>query len=396
MANTLKFGNGEWYGKKDTILAYNDENDNYKPLPFDFSRNSSATVINKDGLIEAVSSGQPRIDYKDDTKGALLLEPQRSNLVTYSEDLEKTTATWWNSRGRVTIENNSILSPNGSISGVKITPTNENNAHYIRHGGSEYTDGVNRTFSVFLKAGNDEKNIKIQNLTSNVIVKFNSNGELSYVESSTSEYSIKEYNDGWYRVSISRSDNTAAYRYTGIIASNDQDGTSYFYIYGAQLEQGSYATSYIPTSGSAVTRVAESSLQGGFQDKNIFGTTQGSAVFELKWDLAGYVFDFKDSSSVRIRIFKSTSTWTIRDFIGAAWVNTGFTKYDNVKTKIGFKWNGTEFSTFQDGVKSSIVGTFASNMAIESITTNKLNNTSNMQYYNTALTDQELIALTTI
>ena len=86
MANTLKFGNGEWYGKKDTILAYNDENYNYKPLPFDFSRDSSATVINKDGLIETVGSGEPRIDYKDDSKGALLLEPQRTNLLPYSED----------------------------------------------------------------------------------------------------------------------------------------------------------------------------------------------------------------------------------------------------------------------------------------------------------------------
>ena len=82
MANTLKFGNGEWYGKKDTILAYNDENNNYKPLPFDFSRGSSATVINKDGLIETVGSGEPRIDYKDNTKGALLLEPSRTNLFT--------------------------------------------------------------------------------------------------------------------------------------------------------------------------------------------------------------------------------------------------------------------------------------------------------------------------
>ena len=36
--NTLKFGNGEWYGKKDTILAYNDENSNFKPLPFRFDR----------------------------------------------------------------------------------------------------------------------------------------------------------------------------------------------------------------------------------------------------------------------------------------------------------------------------------------------------------------------
>ena len=47
---------------------------------------SSATVINKDGLIETVGSGEPRIDYKDDSKGALLLEPSRTNCITYSED----------------------------------------------------------------------------------------------------------------------------------------------------------------------------------------------------------------------------------------------------------------------------------------------------------------------
>ena len=45
--NTLKFGNGEWYGKKDTILAYNDENSNFKPLPFSFDRDTSATRLIK-------------------------------------------------------------------------------------------------------------------------------------------------------------------------------------------------------------------------------------------------------------------------------------------------------------------------------------------------------------
>ena len=48
--NTLKFGNGEWYGKEDTILAYNSENNNYKPLPFTFERASTATRVNKEGL----------------------------------------------------------------------------------------------------------------------------------------------------------------------------------------------------------------------------------------------------------------------------------------------------------------------------------------------------------
>ena len=82
MANTLELGNGKWATGKDTVLAFNDENNNFKPLPFSFSRASSCTVVNKDGLIETVGSGEPRIDFKDNTKGALLLEPTRSNVIT--------------------------------------------------------------------------------------------------------------------------------------------------------------------------------------------------------------------------------------------------------------------------------------------------------------------------
>ena len=51
MAQTLKFGNGTWATKKGSTLAYNDENGNYKPLPFNFTRATSATRVNKQGLI---------------------------------------------------------------------------------------------------------------------------------------------------------------------------------------------------------------------------------------------------------------------------------------------------------------------------------------------------------
>ena len=85
MAETLKLGNGIWATKENSLLSYNDENGNYKPLPFDFTRASSATVVNKAGLIETVQSGIPRIDFLGNTNGALLLEPQRTNLITQSE-----------------------------------------------------------------------------------------------------------------------------------------------------------------------------------------------------------------------------------------------------------------------------------------------------------------------
>tara|TARA_R100000541_G_C1892116_1_gene83625 strand:- start:50 stop:1693 length:1644 start_codon:yes stop_codon:yes gene_type:complete len=84
MANTLKFGNGNWATKNGSTLAYNDES-GFNPLPFDFTRASSATVVNKNGLIETVATGIPRIDFHGNTKGAMLLEPSRTNLITQSE-----------------------------------------------------------------------------------------------------------------------------------------------------------------------------------------------------------------------------------------------------------------------------------------------------------------------
>ena len=80
MANTLNLGDGNWATREDSLLGYNLENNNFKPLPFDFTRSSSATRINKNGLIERINREKPRIDFLGNTKGALLLEPQRTNL----------------------------------------------------------------------------------------------------------------------------------------------------------------------------------------------------------------------------------------------------------------------------------------------------------------------------
>jgi hypothetical protein len=85
MSETLNLGAGNWGVKDGSLLGYNKENNNFKPLPFDFTRASSATVVNKAGLIETVQSGTPRIDFLGNTNGALKLEPQRTNLVTQSE-----------------------------------------------------------------------------------------------------------------------------------------------------------------------------------------------------------------------------------------------------------------------------------------------------------------------
>jgi hypothetical protein len=77
MSTTLKLGAGNWATKAGSLLSYNDENGNFKPLPFNFTRSTGGTRVNKDGLIEVVTNNKPRIDFLNDSNGALLLEPTR-------------------------------------------------------------------------------------------------------------------------------------------------------------------------------------------------------------------------------------------------------------------------------------------------------------------------------
>jgi len=292
MANTLKFGNGEWYGKKDTILAYNDENNNYKPLPFDFSRASSATRVNKDGLIETVGSGQARIDFKDNTKGSLLLEPQRSNLVTYSEDFGNS---YWSKSGS-SITSNVAISPDGTLNADKLVENTNLGTHWFRR--STTVSNGKITFSIFAKKGERDYILLRENTLGGIYFDL-TNGTIGGVYSNTpDEYEINKFKDGWYRCSVTFtvSNSTADFLvYTANIDNSNNyqgDGTSGVYIYGAQLEVGSYATSYIPTSGEAngVTRLADSCNN----DFSVISTVANTNTVVLKFIPMGFDVDFAE------------------------------------------------------------------------------------------------------
>ena len=207
--NTLKFGNGEWYGKKDTILAYNDENSNFKPLPFNFDRASSATRVNKDGLIETVGSGEPRIDYKDDSKGALLLEPSRSNAITYSNDFLD--SSWL--KDNISVQDNIAISLDGSLNASKLIPNTTNTFHWIVKiltlTSSIYTqtifakaDTYSHLFmSLRTDGGANRYAIKVDLSNGSVI------SELTFGSPTQTSYSVENYGNGWYKCSISSNHN---------------------------------------------------------------------------------------------------------------------------------------------------------------------------------------------
>ena len=115
MANTFKFGNGNWAVKKDSVLAYNDENDNFKPLPFDFTRDSTATYVDSDGLIKTAKAGHARIDYTGNTNGHLLLEPSRTNSFSNSNLF-----TSWSKEATVTLTADYGVSPDGTQNSTRM------------------------------------------------------------------------------------------------------------------------------------------------------------------------------------------------------------------------------------------------------------------------------------
>ena len=278
MAETLNLGtDGNWGVKKDSLLAYNSENNNFKPLPFDFTRASSATVVNKAGLIETVGSGEPRIDFKDDANGALLLEPTRSNLITYSEDFSN--AIWTNTSAAISVNPTADLSPDGTLTGNEFNEGTSSGRKAIFEDLSVTANQIN-TLSVFVKKGTsnylrlviaengdsgDWTAVQVDLSDNSLIIGNGSNNSFTDISSSISSV---DYN-GYYRLQLSAKHPTATSLRLLFCTSNgnaispsnsygrpDYTGTNKtVFVWGCQMEtNSSYATSYIPTSGSAVTR----------------------------------------------------------------------------------------------------------------------------------------------
>jgi len=268
MAQKYKFGNKIWANKEGSTLAYNDENDNYKPLPFTFTRDSLGTRVNKNGLIEVMSNNVPRIDYSDTSKGVLLLEPQRTNSITYSNDFSKSIY----GKINLTITANQGISPDGTQNANLLVPNAAVGNRYLTN-----STGSNlKINTVFLKK-KELRYVKIGNAQSNVLVDLE-NGTISADSVSTNNFNIENYGNGWYRVSCYNTldVNLQIQIFIGIdgsgsnIATNGTDGV---YIYGFEIQNGSYPTSYIPTSGSSVTRSAEVCNNSG--NSEVFNDSEG-------------------------------------------------------------------------------------------------------------------------
>ena len=222
----------------------------------------------------------PRIDYTGGGCGKLLLEPQRTNLALYSEQIDN--AAW--TKLNLTVSANSVTSPDGTQNADTITSISASPS--INSPIAVFTSTTN--VSIFVKyvsqqwvmlmnggAVNDYANFDIQN------------GVIGSVGSTSSNAQIQSFGNGWYRISVTFSGyagNTNLY--FGFIASGtsawntfDPNFNKSLYAWGCQIENSSYPTSYIPTTSSSATRVADACFKTGIS--SLIGQTEGTLFAEL-------------------------------------------------------------------------------------------------------------------
>ena len=212
-----------------------------------------------------IKEDEPRFDYPlDGGPPSLLIEPQRENLILHSEYIGG--STWTDQSSGVTAVTNDAVSPEGVKNATKLVIANGDSA------GAEWrlastlsvTDEKLYTFSVFAKAaGFDQIQLDVQDTSfgnANVTADL-TNGTIT-AGGGTTASSIEDYGDGWYRIilvgtCISTSNSAIIFRLHTGTTNGTGDGSKGIHVYGAQFEEGAFASSYIPTHGTAATRSAD-------------------------------------------------------------------------------------------------------------------------------------------
>ena len=411
MAQKLKFGNGTWATKEGSTLAYNDENNNYKPLPFTTTRNSIATRVNKQGLIEVVGNDVPRIDYTDSADGVLLLENSATNLVNYSEAFSNG---YW-IKEKTSITSSAVISPDGTLSASKLVEDSSNGLHRTYSSLITTAQNNNYTSSVFAKKGG--RNIFGIQTSSGAqpYVWFNLDKGIIELQQSNIVGKIESLPNGWYkcsatwnsssatndRVFIQLAKSTSNTSYTG-------DGTSGIYLWGAQFEQSSFPTSYIPTSGSSVTRQADTANNSG--NSEVFNDSEGVLFADIKGFSNGGVGDrvisISDGSTANsIQLFLHNTAnrinFRVRDG-GSLEVNISDLSTNQAQNiKVVCKYKSGDYALWINGFEAVTAssGSLPSGLSELSFDDGSGGNdfygkTKELGYYDTALTDEELETLT--
>jgi hypothetical protein len=343
----------------------------------------------------------PRIDYTNGT-GSLLLEPQSTNLITYSEDFSQ----WGNARTTDTA--NQAISPDGN-----------NNASIFEQQSGQTNAGSIFLGSLGLSSGTYTQSIFAKKKDKDFIVCYSANAERTYFNlsngtigtvASGNTAKIEDYGNGWYRCAITYTITTGSV-IAFYLADTDNSTTvtdsGGVYVWGAQLEQQSYPTSYIPTLGSTVTRNADVCNNAGSSD--LISSTEGVLYAEISSFKNGGIGDrtisLSDGSTqnaIQLLLHNTANRINFRSRSGGSLdVNiSDFTFQQNQTNKIACKFKSGDYALWVNGEErvtssSSSLPTGLSVLAFDDGSLNDFyGNVRSVAVFKEALTDEELAKIT--
>lgn len=257
---------------------------------------STATLINSNGYIEAVAANTPRFDHDPVTlacKG-LLIEESKTNAILNSSDFTG----FFSIRG--TVSASAGTSPDNTNSATSVSTTDPQGILIIETVGT----AINTTLSLFVKYVSGAATVKIGDSaghttdfdlsTGTITGNFGGNGG-----------SIQSFGNGWYRCittfTVAPDGGFIVYTYSA----------SSILIWGAQLETGTFVTSYIPTTGAAATRNADVATMTGTNFSDWYSAGDGGVVTSvLPSTVSGTrpVLQFDDATANEVITLRGSTT----------------------------------------------------------------------------------------
>jgi hypothetical protein len=342
-----------------------------------WTRTSTAIRTNSSGLLESMATGVPRLSYMYGSCPAVLLEPQRTNLCLWSEDLTN----GWSTEG-LTVTANQTTSPDGNTTADLLQETAVTDVHRVYRSGITTVASTNYAFSFYVKKDTRRYVRLVLNQTTNaaiwVAAQFDLDNQTytSGVGSGGGTFvsaSISPAANGFYRITlVATATTTTTFAFLALsdgtaISSADSRGCNTYvgntsnriWGWGAQLEAGAYPTTYISTTSATATRVADSFSRNNIYTNGLITASGGTWFVELRGNVAYtrdafgaglYISDTTNISSNNINIRNGgTSRLAINKVI--AGVSTALYLTTTDTTKLAIKWNGTSADIFANGTK---------------------------------------------
>jgi hypothetical protein len=350
-------------------------------------------------------SGLPRLDYLGSTCPRLLLEPQRTNVAQYSEQIDNA---YW-TKSNLTITANQLASPDGSTNADLVTLAAGTSAkQFYSTAFTAITTAY--SYSIFAKKGTHNFIQLLEGPT--LTINFDLNlGTFNSVSGASGK--MENYGNGWYRCTMFGTGAVTPVTIVNLIAVDSLNAvrgqatssTGTFYVWGAQVEAGAYATSYIPTLGASVTRVAESAVKASVT--SLIGQTEGTIFMDAVIDAFPTDNSFfgveKTASSFVIRFGSGGSNVYAQVYNGTTNLFFEPTAYTlGTRVKLAFAYKAGSYAFYKNGTLVATGTTATTIPACDSIMTNSLwGNTGNGKHgisqallFKTRLTNAQLAELT--